>query len=191
LPDNKSVPSGDQNSLSKEHFDTRAGIVVGAHGIQGTVKVKPLTTTSSRLFTPSGSKDLAVWLSSNDAFGRAVSVVSAKRQQPKDIYLLRLRGIDDRTSAEQLVGYYISGNGKDRAELSEDEYFVEDLIGLKIVDKNQQDLGILAVVHNGVANDVYETDRGLLIPAVKAFVDSIDLAKRTITVVDADALAME
>ena len=90
-----------------------------------------------------------------------------------------------------ITGQSIFGRSEDREALSEDEFFVEDLIGLKIVDRIGQDLGSLAAVHTGVANDVYETDQGLLIPAVKAFIDNVDLVERRITVVDASALAME
>jgi len=174
-------------------YDTRAGVVVGAHGVQGTLKVKPVTGTSFKLFTTSGRiiKDFAIWLGADQNEGREYHVVSSKRQEPKEIYLVRLKGIDDRTTAESLVGQSIYGKSEDREPLSEDEFFVEDLIGLKIVDRNNNDLGHLALVHAGVANDVYETDQGVMIPAVKAFIDTIDMAERKITVIDAAALVVE
>jgi 16S rRNA processing protein RimM len=195
----KSLPneSNDNKSTAElilnAEYDTRAGVVVGAHGVQGTLKVKPVTGTSFKLFTTSGRiiKDFAIWLGADQNEGREYHVVSSKRQEPKEIYLVRLKGIDDRTTAESLVGQSIYGKSEDREPLSEDEFFVEDLIGLKIVDRNNNDLGHLALVHAGVANDVYETDQGVMIPAVKAFIDTIDMAERKITVIDAAALVVE
>jgi 16S rRNA processing protein RimM len=194
LPDQvRPSASTDAIALDASPYDTRAGIVVGAHGVQGTLKVKPITTTSSGLFTPSlgNQKEMSIWLGSSRALGRIVSVVSAKRQEPKGLFLVRLAGIDDRTTAEALVGQSIYGKSGQREPLSQDEYFVDDLIGLSVIDKSGQELGHLAVIHSGVAHDIYETDRGLLIPAVKAFIDQVDLRNRIITVVDAAALVIE
>jgi 16S rRNA processing protein RimM len=192
LPNRIAALDVDPETAETAQYDTRAGVVVGAHGIQGTVKVKPVTRTSYRLFTPSKQgKGHHVLLCAGDEPGRVVEVTSSKRQEPKDIFLVRIRGIDDRTSAERLLGHDILGKSADREPLTEDEFFVEDLIGLKIVDRTGQEIGTLAAVHSGVANDVYETDQGVLIPAVKAFVERIDLSQRTITVVDATALVME
>jgi 16S rRNA processing protein RimM len=192
LPEANDDLSIDSSQTSGTRFDTRAGVIVGAHGVQGTVKVKPVTGTSYKLLTPNdGVKGLDVFLGSDPDNGAVVHVLSSKRLEPKEIYLVRLRDIDDRTSAEALVGKSIFGKSVDREALADDEFFVEDLIGLKVVDRSSVDLGTLTVVHAGVANDVYETDRGLLIPAVKAFIDRVDLSNRTITVADAAALVMD
>ena len=176
-----------------EPYDTLAGIVIGAHGVQGTLKVKPVTSTSSRLFSPTvqSKKQLTVWVGLDRLTGRLVQIVSAKRQEPKGLFLVRLEGIDDRNSAESLIGLNLYGKSEQREALSEDEYFVEDLLGMVVIDRAGHDLGCLTTVHAGVANDVYETDNGLLIPAVKAFIDKIDMESRRITVVDAGALAIE
>jgi 16S rRNA processing protein RimM len=193
LPKEQADDASSSESIANVNFDTRAAVIVGAHGVQGTVKVKPVTSTSFKLFTPAvrGVKEVDVWLGSDRDNGRVYHVLSSKRQEPKDIYLVRLRGVDDRTSAENLVSQSIFGKSEDREPLSEDEFFVEDLIGLSIVDRNEVDLGHLTVVHSGVANDVYESDQGLMIPAVKAFIDKIDIAQRKITVIDAAALVIE
>jgi 16S rRNA processing protein RimM len=193
LPNESNDNKSTAELILNAEYDTRAGVVVGAHGVQGTLKVKPVTGTSFKLFTTSGRiiKDFAIWLGADQNEGREYHVVSSKRQEPKEIYLVRLKGIDDRTTAESLVGQSIYGKSEDREPLSEDEFFVEDLIGLKIVDRNNNDLGHLALVHAGVANDVYETDQGVMIPAVKAFIDTIDMAERKITVIDAAALVVE
>jgi 16S rRNA processing protein RimM len=173
-------------------YDTFAGTIVGAHGIQGAIKIKPITGTSSRLFDPVAlnTKDVSVWLGDNRSVGQVVVVTSAKRHEPKTLLIAHLKGVGDRSTAESLVGKCIYGRSAQREELSEDEYFVEDLIGLTVVDRNGVDMGHLAAVHSGVANDVYETDQGVLIPAVKAFVDQVSLIDRKLIIVDAAAVVM-
>jgi len=192
LPENR-VTTDDKSGVAEGVvFDTLAGVVVGAHGVQGTVKLKPVTSTSAKMFLPVGGKAgrMQIWLGPDANIGKVYDIITAKRQEPKDVYLVRLSGVDDRTSAEKLVGQFVFGSSADRLPLSEDEFFV-DLIGLQIVDCHDESLGHLTVVHSGVANDVYETDKGVMIPAVKAFIRKIDLEHRTITVVDAAALVIE
>jgi 16S rRNA processing protein RimM len=194
LPEKNGLPiSSPEVAVDALPYDTRAGIVIGAHGVQGTLKVKPITATSSRLFSPDAlnKKEITVWLGPNQSEGKLVRVVSSKRQEPRGLYLVHLKDVLDRTSAENLVGLSLYGQSAQRAELTDDEYFVEDLIGMSIVDLTGQSLGHLLTVHSGVANDVYETDTGVLVPAVKAFIESVDLRTRTITVSDAMALKIE
>ena len=53
-------------------------------------------------------------------------------------------------------------------ELGEDEYFIGDLIGLKVMMENGKDLGVIRDVLETGANDVYIVDapgnREILIP---------------------------
>ena len=161
--------------------------------MQGTLKAKPITPTSSRLFSPNAltKKDIVVWLGADRANGKLVTIVSSKKQEPKGLYLVHVRGVDDRTTAESMIGLSLYGKSEERADLSDDEYFVDDLVGLRIVDRKGTELGQLVTVHAGVANDVYETDTGMLIPAVKSFIDRVDIHAGLVTVVDADALKIE
>jgi 16S rRNA processing protein RimM len=176
-----------------EAYETLAGVIVGAHGVQGTLKVRPATSTAAALFMPTagagGSKPrLPVWIGSSPAEGRIYHVVSAKRQEPKGGYLIRLEGVDNRTAALGMAGLNIYTPDTRRAPLGADEYFVEDLIGLHAVTETGRDLGSVTQVIAQPASDVYETDRDVLIPAVKAFIAEIDLAGKRLVVRDVPGL---
>lgn len=175
-----------------EAYETLAGVIVAAHGVQGTLKVRPSTPTAASLFTPKGEGDtkprLPVWIGSSPAKGELYHVVSAKRQAPKGGYLVRLAEVDDRTIAEGLIGRNLYTPDTRRAPLDTDEYFVDDLIGLRAVTEAGRDLGIVTRVIAQPANDIYETDQEVLIPAVKAFIAEVDLAGRRLLVHDVPGL---
>ena len=61
-------------------------------------------------------------------------------------------------------------------------------MGLDVVTDTGKPLGKLTDVIYSPANDVYETDTGVLIPAVAAFILEIDLGRRKITVRDTPGL---
>ena len=178
-----------------ETYETLAGIIVAPHGVQGALKVRPATATAGALLVPNsddGAKSrLPVWVGPKPDEGRAFYITSAKKQQPKGGYLVRLKDIDTRTQAEGLIGLGIYTPDTRRAPLEADEYFVEDLIGLQAVTESGKDLGRIVQVIEQPASDIYETDRDVLIPAVKAFVALIDLPGRRLIVRDIAGLLPE
>jgi 16S rRNA processing protein RimM len=113
-----------------------------------------------------------------------MKVVSAKRQEPKEIYLVRFVEVADRTGAENLIGSRIFVPDDRRPPLDADEYFVNDLIGLDVVTEAGRKLGAVTEVLANPANDVYQTDLGAMVPAVKEFVVKIDLRGKRIVVRD-------
>jgi 16S rRNA processing protein RimM len=72
-----------------------------------------------------------------------------------------------------------------RSELpapEEDSFYVADLVGLDVVERDGPALGVVKDVAPGVANDVLELDTGLALPFVAACVLEVDLERRTIVV---------
>lgn len=63
--------------------------------------------------------------------------------------------------------------------LQKDEYFIADLIGVKVLDEQEQELGTLEDVIETGANDVYQIrlkdGRQLLLPAIKECVLDVDV----------------
>ena len=72
-----------------------------------------------------------------------------------------------------------------RAELpppAPDSFYVADLVGLDVVERDGARLGRVAHVLPGIANDVLELDSGLALPFVAACVLDVDLEARTLIV---------
>ncbi len=104
----------------------------------------------------------------------------------KEMVILKLRGIDDRTEAEKHKGEDIFIDKADVRVLPEDTYYIFDLIGLKAVDENGEAIGTVCDVIQNSAQDLYEIETEnkskFLIPAVEEFILKIDMNSRTMTV---------
>ena len=64
----------------------------------------------------------------------------------------------------------------------EDEYYVFQLVGLRVEEEGGGTLGTITNVAPGVANDVLELDTGLALPMVEDCVREVDLAGGRIVV---------
>ncbi len=69
------------------------------------------------------------------------------------------------------------------APTAEDEYYVFELVGLRVEEDGGGELGVVTDVAPGVANDVLELDTGLALPMVEDCVLSVDLDSGRIVVV--------
>ena len=71
-------------------------------------------------------------------------------------------------------------------DLDEDEYFVADLLGLKVVTDEGEEFGELTDVLFTKANDVYTVTRPdgkeVLIPAIEECILDIDLDEKVMTI---------
>lgn len=71
-------------------------------------------------------------------------------------------------------------------ELEEDEYYWEDLIGMRVVGIGGEDLGEIRQIYQTGANDIYEVvnEAGaeILVPAVRSVIKEIDTERRVMTI---------
>ena len=87
--------------------------------------------------------------------------------------------------AEKMVGSLLFVDEKDAIRLPKGTFFIHDVVGLKVVDEEENFVGIVKDVLKYPANDVYVIEnegKELLLPAVKEFVKKIDPAAKTMTV---------
>ena len=99
--------------------------------------------------------------------------------------MLKLKECDSRNDAEALVGKKIYMTEKDLLELSEDEFYVRDLIGMEVEDGGEI-IGKVKDVLTDRPQDLYvvelSDDRNIMIPAVKEFIKEIDTENKKIRV---------
>jgi 16S rRNA processing protein RimM len=71
-------------------------------------------------------------------------------------------------------------------ELGENEYFIADLIGMKAVSDEGEELGVISDVLQTGANDVYvigsEGTADLLVPAIKDCIRIVDMEQKVMTI---------
>jgi len=144
------------------------GKIVNKHGLNGTVKVMP-------------------WCDSPDFLCEFETLYRGKLHVPveiehaavqKNMVLMKLKGVDTPEAADALRNAVLYMDRND-VELDDDTYFIQDLIGMAVVDADTgAQYGILTDVLQTGANDVYEVTaedgRKLLVPVIPDVVKDVD-----------------
>ncbi len=154
------------------------GKIVKPFGIKGEVVVEPLTDSVDRF-----RKTRRVFLGATDGDATETHVTSVTLDHRG--VRMSLAGIADRTAAEKIVGMYVFVQESERVRLPRGRYFVDDIVGLAVVDQNHNRIGVVKEVLSLPAHDVYVLDirgREVMIPAVHEFVRRIDLDARVMEV---------
>ena len=139
--------------MPKEYLE--CGKIVTTHGVRGEVKVQPWCDGPEFL-----GQFGTLYL---DAAGtRPVKVLSAK--VAGNMSVLKLEGLDT-----------------PEVKLAPGDYFIQDLIGLRVIDAGDPSVeyGVVEDVSSTGANDVYHIAREgrstVLIPAIKQVIAGVDL----------------
>ncbi len=135
------------------------GKIVNTHGIRGEVKIVPWADSPDFLC------DLPVLYIE----GKAVAIRSARVHKGNVIALLD--GVDDVNAAMLLKNKVVSMSREDVA-LPEGSFFLADVIGLKVIDENGAELGVLEDILSPSLQQVYvvKGSREIMIPAVPEFI---------------------
>ena len=153
----------------------RVGQVMGPYGLDGAVKVMPLTDFGER-FDP-GARVMV----GEDA----LHVEWSREGQPGRV--VKLRGVDNRTMAQLLSGRYLEIPEDERKELEQGRFYHRQVVGLSAITQSGAPLGLITEVLERPANDVWVSREGNvehLIPAVKEAVLEVDLAEGRVVVAD-------
>ena len=105
--------------------------------------------------------------------GEPATIVAAKRARGRPVIRL-----DRRVSR----GAVLEVARSSLAPPGEDEYYVFQLVGLRVEEEGGAVLGTVTDVSPGVANDVLELDSGLALPMVEDCVLRVDLAEGRVVV---------
>lgn len=151
------------------------GRVMGAFGLEGAVKVLSLTDFPDR-FAPGAELSL-------DGIGRKVEW---SRQQPTGL-VVKLAGVDSRTTAQALRGRYLEVPDETLRPLPPGRWYHHQLVGLAVRSQAGRDLGTLAEVAERPANDVWvarKDEQEVLIPVLPDVVLDVDLGAGAVTIAD-------
>lgn len=155
----------------------QVGVITQTHGIRGEVKVFPTTDDAQRF------KKLKKVILDNGKERRELEITSVKFF--KNLVILKFKGIDDINDVEKYKKAPLFVTREDAVPLEENEYFIADLIGLKVISDEGEILGTLDDVLQTGANDVYvvKNDKGeeILVPAIKDCVKNVDIEGGEVT----------
>ena len=156
----------------------QVGVITSTHGVRGEVKVFPTTDDVKRY-----SKLKEVLL--GEGYDSPILHIEGVKYQ-KNMAIVKFKEYSSLNDVEKLKGVKLFVTRKNAVKLSKDEYFVADLIGMRVVDELKGVGGILKDVIQTGANDVYIIDlddkRELLLPAIKDCILNVDFEKGIIKI---------
>jgi 16S rRNA processing protein RimM len=154
----------------------RVAQVLRAHGVRGEVRVEPCGGDWAR-FKPGTRVEIED--------GSRALTVRTSRPGPGNAVLLGFDEVTSPADADRLRTLYLCVDVDAARPLSDGEWFVWQLIGLRVIDTSGTDVGVVEDVEPGVGNDVLvirgDNDVHRL-PMARDYVTSIDLAAGTLTV---------
>lgn len=169
------------------------GRIIGAWGVKGWFKVLPYSASPEALFS---SKRWFLQPSERGAspFTGVVRLRIKEAKEHSDSVVAQAHDVEDRSVAESLKGARIFIARSSFPTAGEDEYYWVDLIGLTVVNREGDHLGVVKELLSTGPQTVlvltYEqvdsTENGKtktcerMIPFVSAYIDNVDLAAKRI-----------
>ncbi len=157
----------------------RVGVISSVHGIHGECKVYPTTDDKARF------KDLKN-VYAVDAAGRETKLQIKNVRFFKNLVICGFEGITLPEEILKLKGRDLMIDRCDAVPLEKGEYFIADLIGLKVLDENGVQLGEVTDMFPTGANQVMEVKlcegRTVLFPYISECILSVNLEEGTIRV---------
>lgn len=162
------------------------GTIVNTHGIKGEVKVAVVTDFAKQRFQ-SGK---IVYLQNNQTSPEKVTLKTVRTF--KQFYLLSFNEYSDLTAVEHLKQVKILIDENQQGPLAQGDYYYHQIIGLQVIDQQQQSLGKIKEILSPGANDVWVVERSgkadLLLPAIHDVIKKIDIEQHKVEVELLDGL---
>ncbi|MEE0873094.1 MAG: ribosome maturation factor RimM [Ruminococcus sp.] len=144
--------------MKKQYLES--GKIVGTHGIKGEVRIDPWC-------------DSPQFLAAFDKLyldDRGETFIEVKSRPHNNITLCKIKGVDNIDDAQRLRGRIVYID-RDDVKLDEGVNFVQDLIGLAVIDADSgENYGKITDVLRTGANDVYEVTspdgQKILVPVI-------------------------
>ena len=156
----------------------QVGVISSTHGVRGEVKVFPTTDDVTRfrqlkkVYLDTGREMLPLEIQNVKFF--------------KQFAILKFKVIDNINDIEKYRGKSLMIDREDAVDLDEDEYFIADMIGMKVCTEDGSEFGTLKDVMETGANDVYIIDSlehgEVLIPAIRECILDVDMDEERMTI---------
>lgn len=149
----------------------RIAKIVNTHGLNGELKIYLTTSNPEMRF----AKNSIVYIGENPNSILLTAKVLNYKYKSNSIAFVTLSGYEDINKVEQYVNTNMYA---DKLELEDGSYYIDDLIGFKIVDSNQREYGI-AEKAVYVSDKIYFVVGKDYLPFdTEHFIDKVDLEKK-------------
>lgn len=148
------------------------GHIVAPHGVRGDVRIYPDTDFPER------------FLEMKYAYIDGVKYAVKEARFHKRVVLVKFDGIDDRNGAAALVKKEFQIPRMELMPLAEGQYYIFDIIGCSVFDKNGNLLGEVTDILRTGSNDVYvvtgEDGNEVLLAVIPDVILSVDVGAKKI-----------
>lgn len=153
------------------------GVLLGAHGVRGDVRVKSFTSDPAALF------DYAPFLFE----GGEAAIEPVKVRSAKDHFIITPDRPRQKEDWDSLKGTKLYVPRTVLPVPEEEEYYIEDLVGLDVFSGGTEPIGKVKAMLNHGAGDLVEIQnkaggKPILVPFTLEDVPVVDLAQRRIVV---------
>jgi len=156
----------------------QVGVISSTHGLKGEVKVFPTTDDIKRF---ENLKSVIL-----DTKSEYIDLEIEGVKYFKKFVILKFKGIDSINDIEKYKGMSLLVSREHALALEEGQYFIADMIGMKVVQEDGTYLGKLVEVMITGANDVYvvkmANKKEILIPAIKKCILDISVNEKCMKV---------
>lgn len=155
--------------------EIKVGKILRPHGIKGEILIQ------INRENPEGFLGLPYIIIEDET---DVFEIESFRSHKKN-YIMKLVGITHINQVENWRGRAVYADEWPEEALAEDEYYVEDLIGMKVIDERGRAIGRLVSVMETPANEIYLVDGPfgqVMIPAVGEFILDVSISSGEIHV---------
>ncbi|MBF6559815.1 MAG: 16S rRNA processing protein RimM [Candidatus Binataceae bacterium] len=155
----------------------RVGLIGGAHGLQGALRIRLDNPDSATLAT---LRRVFVTPAGGGIGAREYGLLRVARISRMTTRMM-LEGVGDATAAEALRGAVISVASGDLPAPTPGEYYHYEAVGCAVETLDGQRIGVIEEIFATGANDVWvvrDGAREVLVPVIDNVVKSIDLAAR-------------
>ncbi len=146
------------------------------HGVQGEMSMEIITDFPEKI-----KPDLDVFVGTKKQPFQIASVRSTASG-----LLIRFSSIDNPESAGLLRNQVVFIHAPEQRELPKGRYYHHEVIGMRVINENDQVLGVVTEILVTGANDVYivrdEGGKETLLPAIKSVILEIDIDSKTMKV---------
>ena len=157
------------------------GVISGPHGIKGDVKIRFFGSNEHLLEHPDG-------IIAEKWPNRLQIKIS---RQTAKAYICKIEDIHDRTDAEKLIKKKLYIERDKLPSLDQgDEFYITDLIGLKVIDTDQNNIGSIKMIDNFGAGDLLLvkpiSGKEYYVPFTSHDVPDIDIQHGIVTILHSD-----
>jgi 16S rRNA processing protein RimM len=166
-------------TLANEWFTV--GTIANTHGLKGELKIVSQTDFPEERFSP-GSRLTMM----DPELTKQIEVEVVTSRNHKNTYIVKFQAWNDINEVEKYKGWLLKINKEQRIELSEHEYYYNEIVGCTVVSDEGVELGVIQEILSPGANDVWVVQpaagKAVYIPYIEDVVKQVDVQNKRVTV---------